>query len=145
MNSYEYQKGMDVEIDEQSQNMIQVRVQAEFKEGKVLVLNIENNAFKVESANQIRIRFDNQDINQGSVDDVLDGEGNIAQYSMSVGETGGQYLVYIPHFSEHTITIEALNGIESEKVQIPLAAIGAALMTLVILALVVVRLGKYRR
>ena len=143
MNSYEYQKGMEVEIEEQSQKMIQVRVQAEFKEGKVLVLNIENNAFKVENSNQIRLKFDGQVINEVAVEDVLDGKGTEAQYASAVGESGGQYIIYIPHFSEHIITLEAV-GFESEQASIPLIGLGAAIITVILLILVVFRIGKYR-
>jgi hypothetical protein len=142
MNSYEYQKGMSVEIDEQSQNKVQVRVSAEFKEGKVLILNIEESALKVKSANQLKIRFDGNEISEGNIAEVLDGNGEEAQYAMALGESGGQYIVYIPHFSEHVITIESF--IEPEEA-IPLIGLGAAIITIILLVIVIFRIGKYRK
>ncbi len=41
INSNEYQNGMTVEVKEQSQHKLQIKVSAEFKEGKILVLNYE--------------------------------------------------------------------------------------------------------
>ena len=144
VNSFEYQKGMSVELEEQSQNRLKIRVAAEFKEGKVLVLNIDENTFKIKNSNQLRVTFDGQEIKLSDIDDVLDGQGNKAVYAVAVGEGGGQYLIYIPHFSEHVITLEALGISGEEAAEFLLMAFGAAIITVVILILIVVKIGKYR-
>ena len=145
MNSYEIQKGMDVEIEEQNQHKLQIKVSAEYKEGKVLVLNVEKNAFQVENSNQLRIKFDGKEINEANIEDVIDGEGTEAQFAAVIGDDGGQFIIYIPHFSEHTITIEAIGVTESEAANFILGAVGAAIFTIIIFVLIVVKIGKYRK
>ena len=101
INSYEYQNGMELEIKEQSQHKLQIKVSAKFKEGKVLVLNIEDSAFKVKNSQLLRIKFDGKEMKETNVDEIIKGNGTEAKYAAAIGEDGGQYLVYIPHFSEH--------------------------------------------
>jgi hypothetical protein len=144
INSYEYQKGMDVEVEKQNRNKLQIRVSAEFREGKVLVLNIEKNAFQVKNSEQLRVRFDGQEIAVSDIEDIVDGEGTEAQYTFALGEDGGQYIIYIPHFSEHIITLEILDSIDDEEARIPILALSAAILTIVLLILIVVRIGKFR-
>ncbi|WP_455391525.1 hypothetical protein, partial [[Eubacterium] cellulosolvens] len=145
VNSYEYQKGMNVEIDEQAQNRLRIRVTAEFQEGKVLVLNVDKNAFKVNNANQLRVRFDGQEIHLADINDVVNGKGTEAIYAAAIGESGGQYLIYIPHFSEHIITLESLDFADEETKDFLVMAFGAAMVTVIVLILIVVRIGKYRK
>ncbi len=145
INSCEYQKGMDVEIEEQNQHRLQLKASAEYTEGKVLILNVEKNTFQVENSNQLKVKFDGKEINEANIEDVIDGQGIEAQFAAVIGDDGGQYIVYIPHFSEHVITIEVVGITESEDVSFISAAIGAAFLTIIILILVVVRIGKYKR
>ena len=109
INSNEYQNGMTVEVKEQNQHKLQIKVSAEFKEGKVLVLNIEGSAFKVKNSQQLKIKFDGKEINEDNIDEVIKGIGTEAKFAAAIGEDGGQYLVYIPHFSDHMITFEIID------------------------------------
>ena len=143
--SNEYEKGLSVEVGEQNKYKLQLRVSAEFKEGKVLVLNIDENAFQVKNSEKLRVMFDGKEINKGNIEDVIDGEGVEAQYAAAIGEDGGQYIVYIPHFSEHVITLEIIGVTESEAASFISAAIGAAFLTIIVLILIVVRIGKFKR
>ncbi len=145
VNSYEYQKGMMVEVKEQHKHQLQIKVSAEFKEGKVLVLNIEKNAFQVKNLEQLQIKFDGKEIKMGDIEDVLDGKGTQAQFATELGEDGGQFIIYIPHFSEHVITLENLELTKDEVSNFLLAAFGAGILTVFVLILIVVRIGKYRK
>ena len=144
MNSYSYQQGMMVELEEQNRYRLQIRVSAEFEEGKVLVLNVEKNAFQVKNIEQFRIMFDGKEIKMGNIEDVIDGEGSEAQWTAVIGEDGGQYLVYIPHFSEHIITLEILDLTDKEATNYLLTAFGAGILTILVLVLIVVKIGKFR-
>ncbi len=142
INSYEYQKGMTLEIKEQSQHKLQVKVSAGFKEGKVIVLNIEGSAFKVKSSHQLTIKFDGKEIKEANIDEVINGNGTGAKYTAAIGEDGGQYLVYIPHFSEHMISFEILDVTTSQSMDFMIGAIGIAILTVLILVVVVFKIRK---
>ncbi len=146
IHSNEYQNGMEVEIKEQSRNRLKIKVSAEFKEGKVLVLNLEENAFKIKNSQKLVVKFDGKEMEEADIDDVIDGSGTNAQYAKAIGEDGSQYVIYIPHFSEHTITFEILGSkAAAESVSLVSVAIGAAVITIVILVILIAGAGKFRK
>ena len=91
--NHEYQKGMAVEVSEQNKNKLEIKVSAEFKEGKVLVLNVEKNAFEVKNSQKVIVKFDGKEIPEGDIEDVVMGNGTQAKYAKALGEDGGQYIV----------------------------------------------------
>lgn len=143
INSYEYQKGMIVEVQEQSQHKLQIKVSAEFSEGKVLVLNIEESAFKVKNSQQLKIKFDGKEISEANIDEVIQGNTTQAKYAAAIGDDGGQFLVYIPHFSEHLISFEIIDASTSQTLDFMIGAIGIAMLTILILIVVIIRIGKF--
>lgn len=145
INSYEYQKGMAVEVKEQSQYRLQVKVSAEFKEGKVLVLNIDGSAFKVKNSQQLTIKFDGKKMKETVVDEIIHGNGSEAKFAAAVGEDGGQYIVYIPHFSEHLISFEIVEVDTTQSMSLLIGAVGIAILTVVILMLIVIKIGKFKK
>jgi len=144
INSYEYQKGMTVEVQEQSQNKLQIKVSAEFSEGKVLVLNIEESAFKVKNSQQLKVKFDGKEISEANIDEIIQGNTTQAKYATAIGDDGGQFLVYIPHFSEHLISFELINVPVTQTMDFIIGAIGIAILTLLILIVVVIKIGKFK-
>lgn len=145
VNSYDYQKGMTLEIKEQSEHKLQVKVSAKFKEGKVLVLNVNKSAFKIENSQKLMVKFDGKEINKASIEDVINGNKTEAQYAAAIGEDGGQFVVYIPHFSEHLISFEIVNLSQSQSIDLIIGAVGIALLTILLLVLWIVRTGKYSK
>ncbi len=145
IHSYEYQNGMSVEIKEQNGHKLEVKVSAEFKEGKVLVLNVDENAFKIKNSQKLLVKFDGNEIKETGIDEVVFGNGTEAKYAKAVGTGGSQYVVYIPHFSEHIITIETVGQSTTSSISLISAAIGASLITIGILILVAIKSGKYRK
>jgi len=144
INSYEYQNGMTVEVKEQSNHKLELKVSAEFKEGKVLVLNIDESAFKIKNSQQLKIKFDGSEMKEADIDEVINGTGSEAKYAAAIGESGGQYLVYIPHFSEHLITFEIVDVQSSQSMDFIVGAIGIGLLTILALILVVIKIGKFK-
>jgi hypothetical protein len=145
IHSYEYQKGMTVEIKEQSQHRLHIKVAAEFKEGKVLVLNVEGSAFKVKNSQQMKVKFDGKEIGEASIDEVISGNSTQAKYTAAIGGDGGQYLVYIPHFSEHLISFEIIEVATDQSLGFIVEAIGIAIVTVAILILVTIKIGKFKK
>jgi competence protein ComGC len=144
INSYEYQKGMCVEIKAQTKNRLEFKVLAEFKEGKVLVLNIEDSAFRIQNSQRLIIKFDGKEIDEADIDEVIKGNSTMAMYAKALGEDGGQFIVYIPHFSEHTITFEIIEIAASTSMNFIVVAIGTAILTIFILVVIVVKVKKYK-
>jgi len=142
--THEYQKGMTIEVEERNKHQLQIKVSAEFSEGKVLVLNMEKNAFQVKNSENLRVKFDGQEIKLGNIEDVINGEGVEAKYATALGEDGSQFIIYIPHFSEHIISFELIDITDEKTTDFILGALGAAMLTIIVMILIIVRIGKYR-
>jgi acetyl-CoA acetyltransferase len=125
-----------------NKNKLEIKVSAEFKEGKVLVLNVEKNVFEVKNSQKVMVKFDGKEIPEGEVEDVIMGNSTQAKYAKALGEDGGQYILYIPHFSEHVITIETVGITGSQSSNLILGSIAAAMITILILGIVVVNISK---
>jgi len=113
-NNYYYQNGSEVKLKEMNTNMIRVTISAEFQEGKVIVINVEDDVKKFENMDEIKVSFDENPIEPVTIKEVMKAEGSSSKYSAALDEGGTQFLVYIPHFSEHTIDIESVPGQSQE-------------------------------
>jgi len=142
-----YMSGMQVQLESAEDNKVRVRVSAEFKEGKVLALNIDDEVLRFGEMDQLRVCFDGEPIELGSVDNIIEADGDESTYVVALDKGGAQFLVYIPSFSEHVIDIESLVELAKEKVftsaNFTVMAIGSVM--LVGLGGHVYRIGKARR
>ena len=99
--------GTEMRIEEAEGNALRVRISAEFKEGKVIVLNIEDDVLELGDIDDLIVMFDDEAIEMGPIDEVINAEGSEPKYIVALDNDGAQFLVYIPHFSEHTIEIKS--------------------------------------
>ena len=139
-----YQMGMEVELLEVEGNKVRVRVRAEFQEGKVVAINIAQNVLRFGEPGQHRVYFDGEEVNKGTVEEVVAGKGAQAKYVGEIGDGGAQFLVYIPHFSEHIIEIESLTELVKEELftKTNYIVMGFSILALVGLSGHIYRIGK---
>jgi hypothetical protein len=143
-NHYHY--GMELELDEATKKRIRVRVRAEFQEGKLIVLNVEQDVLNLGESGNCNVYFDGQKMQQGTLGEVLEAQGSQARYVGAFGEGGAQLLVYIPHFSEHIIEIESLVPLVEEVLftQTNYVVMGLSILALIGLSGYVYKIGKSR-
>ncbi|UCE38758.1 MAG: hypothetical protein JSW00_05885, partial [Thermoplasmata archaeon] len=141
-----YQYGMEIELLEVTGNRVRVRVRAEFTEGKVVVINIAQNVLRFGESGNHRVYFDGEQVQKGSPDEVIAGEGVKAKYAGEIGEGGAQFLVYIPHFSEHIIEIESMVDQVKEELftQTNYVVMGFSILALIGLTGHIYKIGKSR-
>ncbi len=141
-----YQSGIELELDEAEGNKVQLRVRAEYHEGKVVVINIEGNVLRFRNGEGAKVYFDGKQIQQGSINEIMNAKGEQAKYVGVIGEGGAQFLVYIPHFSEHTITIESLIDQAKEELftSTNYMVIGIGILALIGLTGYIFKIGKGR-
>jgi len=85
---------------------IELRVVGNFSEGRLLVIHLD--ASNLEELGDSKIFFDEVGIEKMDPVDILTYDGEEARYSIIETENGLEYLVYIPHFSEHSIAIQSV-------------------------------------
>lgn len=141
-----YSKGMQLELLEVKGNRVRFRVSAEFEEGKAVAINIEENVLKFGSSGESNVYFDGKKIEKGTIEEVIEAKGTEAKYIGASGEGGAQFLIYIPHFSEHIIEIESL--LEQAKEELFTRAnyivMSASILTLIGLTGHIYKIGKSR-
>ena len=85
---------------------IEFRVTGEFSEGRLVILNLDETNFH--ELGNFEVLFDELKIGKMDADKILEYNGNDAKYAIKGTESGLQLFVYIPHFSEHTISIHSV-------------------------------------
>jgi hypothetical protein len=89
-------------------NSVIARISSENREGRTVILNVENSVLPVVNTRQVKVEVDGQEIPLAdSYEDVLDptNDADQAEYLILLGGEGIQVLVSLPHFSTRTITI----------------------------------------
>ena len=108
-----FEKGFEILPQILESGRIQIRVRANFTEGRLVVLNI--NATNLRELGEFDILFDELKIDRMNADKIINYTGEKARYALLETDDGIQFMVYIPHFSEHTIAIQSAAVEESDS------------------------------
>lgn len=127
-----------------NQKTLKIIVSADFQEGKVVVVNIYQNTLPISRETDIIVQFDGRKISSvDSVEELIDLVGSEAKYCIFFGGNGIVFLIYIPHFSTHTITIgEFIEPIFNKIDTMGLTTIGASIAITIIAASVMFKKEK---
>ena len=110
-NSIIYITGMEVEMGAVSDGRIDITVRGDFSSGKVLILNLDDTVLDITNLDDLVIKFDEVEVEFSNVNVVLAGNEDDPICCLTMGNDGLRLLIYIPHFSEHVITIESASFI----------------------------------
>ena len=102
-----YTYGMHAKISMEKKNHIQIQVSAQgVNGGRIMVLNVNRTMLNYNSSMHLIVKFDGKEINETSVDNLLNGS-NQPMYAMSYNNDTMSIAIYVPHFSEHVIDVES--------------------------------------
>ncbi len=134
--NYSYQ--FQVQVKVQERNRLQLQVSSENPEGKVMVINANKEDLQYDAQHKIIVKFDGQMAKETTVDDVMAG-GTEAKYAVVDNGDYVSVLVYIPHFSTHTIDIESQStDVITTVTSNPLMIAGIAIAVIAIIAAAVI-------
>ncbi len=107
-NSTTYYTGLNIEVVSMNTHGINISVEAAFHEGKVIVVNLDSRTpFKFNKfEDKMTVRINGTEVALSSVDTILEAEGDLPLYCVTVGTKGVQILIYFPHFSQYFVTLE---------------------------------------
>jgi len=111
---------------------IEFKVRANFSEGRVIILNI--NTTNLREIGDFDVLFDREKIREMNRDKIMNYSGDLARYAGIKTDEGMLLLIYIPHFSEHTITVQSAESVEKEEYNG--AVIGAGLLLILLIGFV---------
>jgi hypothetical protein len=122
----ELQNRMRIRIEEAAQNKIMLIVGSEISSGKMMQLTCDVGT--MERTRTVGIAMDGVNVRQAvTLQEMLSASGSTSEdavFYTIAGENNTKVLVYVPHFSEHTLTIE---GVESGISLEYLAVLGVVL------------------
>jgi PKD repeat protein len=98
---------VQVQVEVKGNNII-AKISSENREGRTVVLNIDNYILPIVNVQHVKVEVDGKEIPLAdNYEDVLDpmNDGDQAEYLILVGGEGIHVLVSLPHFSTRTITI----------------------------------------
>jgi len=108
-----FEKGFEILPQILESGRIEIKVRANFTEGRLVVLNI--NATNLRELGEFDILFDELKIDRMNADKIINYTGEKARYALLETDGGIQLMVYIPHFSEHSIAIQSAAVEESDS------------------------------
>ncbi len=133
-----YQKNAGIMVKSMEQKRLELQVSDTDSSGKILKISIDKASLGIDNAEKVRAIFDGEAAaREQSMDSLMlsleKGEKNAAYVVYENGEQMNVY-VYIPHFSEHTLTIEEVTTDGSSIAGLPMTALvlaGVALAAVV--------------
>lgn len=100
-----FEEGMIIRAKLIESKRIHFEVSANFSKGRIIVVDVDNE--KLKEFGRYYVLFDNLKIEIVELDKLLETNSSIALYAVIKGENTTQFLIWIPHFSTHTIRIES--------------------------------------
>jgi len=136
-----YTYGFNVQVQNNEKNKIQVQVQAESHEGKVMIMDINKSQMQYDAQHQIKVKLDGKELKMSSETEVLAAQGTEGKYAVVDNGNYVTVMVYIPHFSDHTLDVESQPTVLGEITGNPLiiGAIVAAIVIVAVAAVVVIK------
>jgi PKD repeat protein len=126
---------IQAQVEVKGNNVI-AKVSSENREGRTLILNIDNYVLPIINVQHVKVEVDGSEIPMAeSYEDVLDptNDADQAEYLILVGGRGIQVLVSIPHFSTRTITIRGPIAAAPTAWTPLLVAVGIVVVVLILL------------
>ena len=102
-----YTSGLQMRIMEKEKNRIRISVSAEEHQGKLLMLTIEKDVLQYGKNKTLKVMLDSKEIKMEQYSRVLN-ESQNAAYAVINDTDTVTILIYVPHFSEHTLDIQSI-------------------------------------
>lgn len=105
--AYNHSTGMAVK--NAGRGKVSLAVKAEYSEGKLFRIGMDRDTAGTGSANELQCKLDGKAMKRVSVQELerlQEQRSTQAAYCVEFGEKGCDVLAYVPHFSEHELTVE---------------------------------------
>jgi hypothetical protein len=113
----QYQTGFVLEVQQASENHVQVVASSNGNEGRVAIINLDQGTFDTRTNNDIVVTIDGKTIRQTQnplevLGDSGSQEGD-AVYCIENTLNGSQLMIYVPSFSTHVLDISSVSPLAS--------------------------------
>jgi len=143
-----YQKNAGIMVKSMEQKRLELQISDTDSSGKILKISIGKASLGIDNAEKVRAVFDGEAaVREQSMDSLMlsleNGEKNAAYVVYENGEQMNVY-AYIPHFSEHALTIEEGTTDSGSIAGLPMAALvlGGVALAAIVTGLVLLKRRK---
>ncbi len=142
-----YTYGLHANLKVREKNNIQIAVSSENSEGKAIMINVDKSTMNYDEHHNIIVKIDGNKIKMTNENDVLAG-GNEGKYAVVDNGNSVTILVYIPHFSSHTLNVESqetssISGTIGSLIGNPVILAAIAIIIILIIAGVIILIKKH--
>lgn len=104
-----YAHSTSMMVKSAGQGKVALSVRAEYSEGKLFRIGLDRDTAGTGSAKELRCRLDGQQMKRVSVQELerlREQRSTQAAWCVEFGDRGCDILAYVPHFSEHELSVE---------------------------------------
>ncbi len=145
-NTMEYQHQFRIQLMEAQQNRIMLQVSSDDHEGRLVVMTMDQETLQLQNR-ELVVKMDGTALREGSLTDVLNANGQQAENAtfcmLNQGDIS-QVLVYIPSFSVHSLSAEAVAA-ETDANVLGQTGLIALIVVLGVIGVIAIVLIKRRR
>lgn len=114
-SSIVYQKDIFLHFKKRDNNSITIEVSGELTTSALVIFTIDYYTMLVLVEDEVIVKFDDLIINNSNIIDMVTSKLELPLYNISIFNNSLRIIVYIPHFSTHTIQIEKVKGADIDE------------------------------
>ncbi len=131
-----YEHHTAVAVNGAEKGKVRIRISAEYSEGKIFRIGLDSGTAGTTDAKKLQAKLDGEKMKRVSLDELgqyQEQKRTEAAYCIESNGAGCDVLAYVPHFSEHELTIDKISetansGLPGFEAVVLIAAIGVAAM-----------------
>jgi hypothetical protein len=112
VNILSYEKSVKLGLRDRDSNSVTLDLYGNLTTGALVMFTIDSYTMMVFNDDEILVKFDDQIIEQSNIIDLVGSEGNEPLYNLSIWKNEFRFILYIPYFSLHTITVEKVEDLD---------------------------------
>ncbi|VVB88201.1 Uncharacterised protein [uncultured archaeon] len=106
VNAINYSERMNLSIREMEKDRIRLSINSSETAGRIIIMNLDNASLVIGHGERLRINYDSEPLDCGDNPDMIfNGTDRPLCWISSVQDSKGQIMIYVPHYSQHTIEI----------------------------------------
>ena len=92
---------------------LEIKVSGNFTDGRLMIINLDET--NLGELGEFELMFDGESITLMEPEELIDYTGDKSAYALIPTVNGMELIIYIPHFSDHVITVQSVTGAKGEQ------------------------------
>lgn len=115
LNFISYESSVKLSLSHRDHNSVVIDVSGNLSSSAVVLFTIDSYTMMVFDDDEIIVKFDNRNIIESNIKELINSKGSDPLYNISIWKNELRIIVYIPHFSIHTIAVEKEEKLDDQS------------------------------